>query len=129
LRAGFLAEEFGQLITDNFYNLLIGRKLEKDFGAERFLADVSEQLFDDREAYVAIDHSFADLGEGFVEVLLGELSLTAEVLESALEFFGKVFEHLGPAAQARKASGAETFILGEAVVVVKRGGAENKKRG
>ena len=84
----FAAEEFAQFVADDFYDLLIGRKLQKNFGAEGFRANVGDEFVGDADVDVAIEKRFADFGEGGVEVLFGELALAAEVFEGALEFIG-----------------------------------------
>src|SRR6266581_6331392 len=88
-----LAEQFGQLVANNFHHLLVGRKLEHHFAAERFAADVGEQLVGHAEGHIAIEQRLADLRQRGVEVLLGQLSLSAKVLERALQLVGEVLEH------------------------------------
>jgi hypothetical protein len=84
LRFGFAAEEVGQLVANDFYDLLIGRKLQQHFLAEGFFADVGDEFVGDAEVYVAVEKRFADFGEAGVEMLVGELALAAHVFEGAL---------------------------------------------
>ena len=88
-----LAEQSQKFVANDFDDLLIGRKLEQDFAAKSFFADVGKKLVHDAYCHVAFEHSFADFAERGVQVLLGELALAAEVFEDALELFGKVFKH------------------------------------
>ena len=84
LRLGFAAEQFGQFIANDFDDLLIGRKLEHYFRADGFGFDVLDQLVDDGEVDVAIEHGLADLAQCGFEVLVGEFPLAAEIFENAL---------------------------------------------
>src|SRR6185437_2027617 len=93
LRTRLAAEEFGEFVTHDFDDLLIGRKLEQNFGAESFLANLGDEIVGDTKVHVAFEQGFTNFGEGGVEVLFGELALTAKIFESALEFFGECFEH------------------------------------
>src|SRR5712691_12009047 len=42
-RLGVLAEHRGELVANDFDDLLVGRKLQHDFAADGFRADVGEQ--------------------------------------------------------------------------------------
>ena len=84
LRLGFAAEKVGELVANDFDDLLIGRKLQQHFLAEGFVADVGDELVRNGEVYVAIEERFADFGEAGIEMLLGEFALAAHVLECAL---------------------------------------------
>jgi len=88
LHFDFAAEELAQFVANNFDDLLVGRKLEENFGAKSFLADVGDDFVHDADVDVAFEEGFADFGERGVEVLFGELALAAEIFECALEFVG-----------------------------------------
>src|SRR4030095_3521374 len=92
-RLGMFAEQSSELVTNDLNDLLIGRKLQHDFAAERLAASAGEQFVHDTDRDVAFEHGFADFGERGVQVLFGELALPAEILESALQLFGEVFKH------------------------------------
>jgi hypothetical protein len=102
-RLGVLAEEQGQLIAHNLDDLLVGRKLQQDFGAERLLANVRQQFIDHADVDVAFKERFADSRERFVHVLLREFSLAAQVFENALQLVCKVLKHwaLSPRSNSR----------------------------
>ncbi len=84
LRFRFAAEQVGELVAHDFYDLLIGRELQQNFLAEGLFADVGDEFVGDAEVYVAIEKRFANFGEAGVEMLVGELALAAQVLEGAL---------------------------------------------
>ena len=84
-RLGVLAEQQRQLVAHDLDHLLVGRELQQDFGAQRLFADVREQLVGHAHVDVAFEQRFANAGERFVQVLLGEFSLAAQVLENALQ--------------------------------------------
>ncbi len=84
LRFRFAAEQVGEFVAHDFYDLLIGRELQQNFLAEGFFADVGDEFVGDAEVYVAIEKRFANFGEAGVEMLVGELALAAHVLEGAL---------------------------------------------
>src|SRR5277367_5814605 len=88
-----LAEEGAQLVANDFDDLLIRRELHHYFGADGFGADVSEEFVGYADVDVAFEQGVANLGEGSVEVFVGELALAAEIFEGALKLFCKVFKH------------------------------------
>ena len=92
-RLGVLAEHGGELVANDLDDLLVGRKLQHDFGADRFLANVGEQFVGDVDVDVAFEQGFANFGQRGVQVLFGELALAAKILKGALKFFGEVFKH------------------------------------
>ena len=47
LRLRLAPEQFSQLVADDLHNLLIGRKLQEHFRAERLLADVRDEFVRD----------------------------------------------------------------------------------
>src|SRR5487761_1013262 len=93
MHANFLAEKFGQFVANDFDDLLIGRKLEKDFGAKGLFADVRDDFVNDAEIDVCVEKGFANLREAGVEMLFGDFALAAKILERALEFVGEIFKH------------------------------------
>ncbi len=92
-RLGVLAEQQRQLIAHNLDDLLVGRKLQQHFGAERLLANVRQQFVDHADVDVAFEQRFADSRERFVHVLLREFSLAAQVLENSLQLVCQVLKH------------------------------------
>src|SRR6267154_1712387 len=83
-RLGVFAEKRGELIANEFDDLLIGRKLQHDLAAECFAANAGKKFVDDGKSDIAFEHGFADFGERGVKVLLGEFALAAKILECAL---------------------------------------------
>ena len=92
-RLGVLAEHGGELVANGLDDLLVGRKLQHDFAADGFLANVGEQFVGDADVDVAFEQGFANFGERGVEVLFGELALAAQILEGALKFFCQILKH------------------------------------
>jgi len=88
-----LAEEQREFVAHNFDDLLVGRKLQQDFRAEGFFANVREQFVDDSDVDVAFEQRFADTVEGLVHMLLREFSLAAQVLENSLQLVCQVLKH------------------------------------
>ncbi len=84
MRLGFAAEEVGEFVANDFDDLLVGRKLQQNFLAQRFRANVGDEFVGYAEVHVAIEKRFANFGQGGVEMLVGELALAAQVLECAL---------------------------------------------
>ena len=82
------AEHGGELVANDLDDLLVGRKLEHDFAADGFFANVGEEFVGNTDVDVTFEQGFANFGERGVEVLFGELALAAEIFESALKFFG-----------------------------------------
>src|SRR5205823_7029414 len=92
-RLGVLAKQRGQLVAHHFEDLLVGRKLQHHFAADGLLADVSEQLVGHTHVDVTFEQSFANFPERGVQVLFGELALSAQILEGSLQFLGEVLKH------------------------------------
>src|SRR6185437_250702 len=80
-------------VANDFDYLLVGRKLQQDFGTERLFADVRDDFVDHAQIDVRVEERFATLRQASVEMLLGELALAAQILESALEFVGEILKH------------------------------------
>ena len=92
-RLGVFAEHRGELVANGLDDLLVGRELQHDFGADGFLADVGEEFVGDADVDVAFEQGFANFGERGVQMLFGELALAAQILEGALEFLCQIFKH------------------------------------
>ena len=88
------AENADQFILDDLDHLLGRGKRCQDFLAQSFPADVLNQLFDDLEVDIGLEQSHADLLQSLLDILLGELSLPAQVFEDTLEFLCKAFKHV-----------------------------------
>ena len=84
-----------QFVADDLHHLLGRRQRGHDLLAHRLLADVVDQVLDDLEVDVGLQQRQADLAQRLVDVLLGQLALPAEILERALQLFGKVLKHNG----------------------------------
>ncbi len=87
------AKHGGKLVANYLDDLLIGRKLQHDFAADRFCADVGEQLIGYADVDVAFEQGFANFRERGVQMLISKFALPAQVLKRALEFFCKVLKH------------------------------------
>ena len=92
-RLGVFAEKIEQFVANNLDDLLVGRKLQHDFGAESLGADVGEEFVRDANVDVAFQQGFADFSERGVQVLVGELALPAQILESSLQLVCQVLKH------------------------------------
>ncbi len=93
LRLGFLAEQFAEFVADNFHDLLVGRKLQQNFGANGFGAHVRDEFIGDADVDVAFEQRFANFGEAGVQMLFAELALAAKIFEGALQLVCKSFKH------------------------------------
>jgi hypothetical protein len=87
-RLGVFAQEREKFIAHDFDDLLIRRKLQKNLGTESFLADVLEDFIGNVNVDVAFEQRFPDFSEPGVQVLFGELSLSAQIFEGTLELVG-----------------------------------------
>ena len=88
-----LAKHGGELVANDLDNLLIGRKLQHDFAANRFRADIGQQFVSHANVDVAFQQRFANFCQRGVQVLVRELALPAQVLERALQLLCEVFKH------------------------------------
>ena len=95
MRFCFAAEKFAQFVTNNFYYLLVGRKLQEDFGTQRLFTDVLDELVRNADVYVAFEQGFANFHQARIEMFLGDFALAAQILEGALELVCQCFKHGG----------------------------------
>ena len=80
-----LPSSIEQFVANDLDHLLVGRKLQQHFRAQRLLANVRQQFVGHAHVDVAFEQRFADSRERLVQVLLRELSLPAQVLENSLQ--------------------------------------------
>ncbi len=80
------AEDVDQFVANDLDHLLGGRERGQDFLAERLLANVVDQFFDDLEVDVGFEQRHANFFQRFADVFFGERALSAQVLECALQF-------------------------------------------
>ena len=118
-----LAEQQRQLIAHNLDDLLVGRKLQQDFGAERLVANVRQQFIDHADVDVAFEQRFANSRERFVHVLLREFSLAAQVFEDSLQLVCQVLKHWALSLRSNSRSLAKTNLyssrMGEELPMVR----------
>ena len=88
-----LAQQVQQFVANNLDHLLVRRKLQHHFGAERLAADVGQQFVRHADGDVALQQRFADFAQRDIQMLVGELALPAQVLESSLQPISKVLKH------------------------------------
>src|SRR5664279_843709 len=88
-----LAKKGQQFVANNLDDLLVGRKLQHDFGAESLGADVGEEFVRYANVHVAFEQRFANFRQRGVQVLVGELALSAKILESSLQPICQVLKH------------------------------------
>ena len=94
LEAGrVFAQQFDQLIADHLDDLFGGRERGHHFGADGLGADVLDQVAGHVEVDVGLEQGDADFAQGLGDVFFAQRALAAQVLEGALQFFGKVLKH------------------------------------
>ena len=59
----------------------------------RLLLDARGELAHDRQGHVGLEQREADLAQGGVEVVVGEVALAAQLLEDSVEPIAETFEH------------------------------------
>ena len=82
-----------QFVAHDLQHLLIGRELQHHFRAHRLGANLRQQFVSHAHVHVAVEQSFAYARERGVQVLVGQLSLAAQVLEYALQLVCQIFKH------------------------------------
>ena len=86
---GFVAaQNFDQLIADDFDDLLGRGQGHQHFLAHGLHLDVFDELLDHAEVDVGLQQGHADLAQGGFHVLGRELAFAAQVLENPLQFVG-----------------------------------------
>ena len=64
LHADFFAEHRGEFVANDFDDLLIGRKLQQDFGTERLFADVRDDFVDHAQIDVGVEQALRGFAPG-----------------------------------------------------------------
>ena len=77
----------------NLDDLLHGTQTLQNFLTKRLLPHRIGELLNNFEVDVRFEKRDAYFLERLLNVLFGEAALPAQVLENALQFFGKCFEH------------------------------------
>jgi len=92
-RLGVLAEHGGEFVANNLDDLLVRRKLQHDFAADGFRADIGEKFVGHADVDVTFEQRFANFRERGVQVLVSELALSAQILEGALQLLREILKH------------------------------------
>ena len=90
---GVFAQDADQLVANDLDHLLGGRERRHHLLAQRLLADVVNQFFDDLEVDVGLEQRHADFFQRFADVLFRQRALSAQVLKGALQLICKVLKH------------------------------------
>src|SRR4030088_1539950 len=90
-----MTEGFDQFVAHDLDNLLAGRKSGQDFLPDRLGPDAVDKFLDHLEIDVGFKQRQPDFTQRLVNVLLGQLGLTAKALERALQFLLKILKHKG----------------------------------
>ncbi len=88
-----LAKHGRKFVANDLDDLLVGRKLQHDFAADRFRANIGQKFIGNADVNVTFQQRLANFRERRVQVFVSELALPAQVLERPLQFFRKVFKH------------------------------------
>ena len=78
---------------DDLDHLLAGGYTLQYLGADGTLPDFFNEILDYLEIYVSLKEHQAHFTEGFLDVLFGHYSLTAELFKDQIKFIGKVLKH------------------------------------
>ena len=89
-RLGVAAEQRGQLVVEDFDDLLAGRDAAEDFLAERLFLDPRDEILRDLEIDVRLEQRQPHLAHGVVDVRLADRPVAAEVLEDVLQLVGEL---------------------------------------
>ncbi len=101
------AQELDELVADDLDDLLGGRKCRKHFASNGFHADVFDELVDDIEVDVGLEHGDANLFQSLIHVFFGERALPPKVFEGPLQFFCKVLKHRSDSSVSKRGGAAE----------------------
>jgi hypothetical protein len=86
-------EKGGELVMENFDDLLAGFDGLEDFLALCFFAHGFDEAFRDREFDIGLKKGEADFTESIVDVFLGDLSAAGEIAEGLVEGVAEIGEH------------------------------------
>ena len=90
---GVASERLHQLVAHDLDDLLGGRERSHHFLAERLLANVVNQFFDDFEVDIGFQQRQPNFAQRLLDVLFRQAALATQVLEGALQFFCEVLKH------------------------------------
>ena len=88
-------EELGELVLEDFDDLLPGFDRFEDLGAHRLVLHVGDEGLGDGELDVGLEEGEADLAEGVGDVFFGDFPDAAEVAEGFVERVGEGGKHDG----------------------------------
>jgi hypothetical protein len=100
------AEKGHELVPHDARNLLRGRELLQNLGPQGPLLDSGGELLDHRQSHVRFQQGKADLPQGGLQVVLGQVPLAAELLKNALDPVAEAFEHPAPFQRRPRQGGA-----------------------
>ena len=83
----------GELVVDDFDELLAGRDGAKLRDADRLLLDALEELARELEVDVGLEQDATHLPQAFFDVGFGQDAATAQAREGRFEFLGQLVEH------------------------------------
>ena len=87
------AHHLNELLVDELDELLIGADAPHHISAEGFLAHLSDEAFDHRQADVGVQQGAAHIFEGAVDVALADRGLALEAADGILKPLGELFKH------------------------------------
>ncbi len=80
------AQQFNQFVVDDFDDLLAGLNALDDLDAERLLLHPLDEIAGNLEIDVGVQQRHTHLAQGLRDIVLGDFSESAEVLERLLQF-------------------------------------------
>ena len=87
------AQKRGELVENDLDDVLGGAQRREDVGGEALLLAPGNELLDHAIVDVSLEKGHANLAHREVDVVLGEATLAAELLEGVLETVGERVEH------------------------------------
>jgi len=92
-RGGVATQEGGQLVLENFDDLLAGRDAAQHVFAQRLGLDPCDEVLGHLVVDISFQQRHADGAHGVGDVRFGDRAVTAQIFEDVLEFIGELTEH------------------------------------
>src|SRR5262245_4076782 len=92
-RLRIAAEERGQFVVENFYDLLTRRNAAKHSFPERFFFYAGNEFSGDLKIDIRFKQRHAHLAQRGIDVRLADDAMPTEIFENLLKFVAKLWKH------------------------------------
>ncbi len=88
------AQQFHQLLVDNFNHLLTGGQAFQHLTPHCFLGHSGDKIFNHLEVDIGLQQGQSHLAQGFLNIFFVQATMAAQFLEYFLQTIGKIVKHI-----------------------------------